>query len=200
MEGNTKERTRQINKWIEGIALQGYNHLALVPVFTNVKARSLTKPSETWVNKALFHILHVLLKPETRKVISQTSLNTNDGIKLWDVIKTHALGDTETNRALAIERFHQFEMPQYATPIIYTELLLNAKSDCEQWNIKISEATLIQVLLHGLSKNNHYHNLADIINGWRVNNDNILVTILHILRSILSQNGYLHGNCNFPSY
>ena len=121
-------RTRRIDKWIEGIALQGYNHLALVPVFTNVKARSLTKPSKTWVNKALFHILHVLLEPETRKIISQTSLNTNDCIKLWHLIKTHALGDTETNQTLAIERFHQFEMPLYASPIIYTELLLKAKS------------------------------------------------------------------------
>ena len=137
MEGNTKERTRRINKWIEGIALQGFNPLVLVPVFTNVKARSLTKPSKTWVNKVLFHILHVLLEPETRKVISQTSLNTNDGIKLWEAIKPYALVDTETNRVLAIERFHQFEMPLYASPIVYTELLLKAKSDCEQWNIKI---------------------------------------------------------------
>ena len=47
LEGNTKERTRCIDKWIEGIALQGYDHLTLVPVFTNVKARSLTKPSKT---------------------------------------------------------------------------------------------------------------------------------------------------------
>ena len=69
--------------------------------------------SKTWVNKALFNILHVLLKPETRKVISQTSLNTNDGIKLWEVIITYALDDTETNRALAIERFQQFEIPMY---------------------------------------------------------------------------------------
>jgi hypothetical protein len=110
LEGNTKECTHHIDKWIEGTALQGNNHLALVPVFTNVKARSSMTPSKTWVNKALFNILHVLLEPKTRKVISQTSLNTNDGIKLWEVIKTYALGDTETNRALAIERFQQVEI------------------------------------------------------------------------------------------
>jgi hypothetical protein len=74
----------------------------------------------------------VLLKPETRKVITQTFLNTNDGIKLWGIIKAYALGDTETNRALVIERFQQLEMPMHASPIVYTELLLKAKSDCEQ--------------------------------------------------------------------
>ena len=80
----------------------------------------------------------------------------------------------------------------HASPIVYTELLLKAKSDCEQWDIKISDAPLIEVLLRGLAKHNHYRNLADIINGWRVNNDNIPVTILRIqqyFRSISSQNG-----------
>ena len=116
------------------------------------RPRSFTTPLKTWVNKALFNILLVLLEPETRKVISQTSLNTNDGIKLWDVIKTYDLGDTETNWSLAIKPFHQIVMPMYASPIVYTELLLKAKSDCKKWNIKISDATLIQVLLRGLSK------------------------------------------------
>ena len=78
-------------------------------------------PSKPWVNKALFNILHVLLEPKTRKVISQTSLNTNDGIKLWKVMKTYALGDTETNCALAIERFQQFEMSLCESPIICTK-------------------------------------------------------------------------------
>jgi hypothetical protein len=66
-----------------------------------------------------------------------------------------------------------------------------------------SEATLIQVLLRGLSKNNHYHKLADIINGWRVHDDNIPVNILRIqkyFRSILSQNGSSNGNRNSSSY
>ena len=59
------------------------------------------------------------------------------------------------------------------------------------------------ILLRGLSKNNHYHNLADIINGWRVHDDNIPVIILCIqkyFRSMSSQNGYSHGNHNSSSY
>jgi hypothetical protein len=64
-------------------------------------------PSKAWVNKALYSIFYVLLDPETHKMISTVPINTNDGIELWELIKTHALGDKEINAAISLEYFQR---------------------------------------------------------------------------------------------
>jgi hypothetical protein len=159
LQGPTKERTINIDAWLDKISQMAFQHPKLVKVFENCnKNRTLTKPDEKWVDEALYNILAVFVDVTTRQALDPDKINTKSGVAFWNLLKEHALGNKEVNKEQALRRLTFYKITPGQQYLDYIEEVLRLVFVCRQNGDVISDDQIVRHILSGLRISSGDHN------------------------------------------